>query len=645
MRHYYIIFIFLTAIVTGQSDKMAKLHINKILLDSLLAEGKEPYSNKQNTKEEGEYINFNPVMQFKNGKDYIDLLKDPGDLSQVTIFTIYLSDEVSMEKELWGIYDEESNITLTTSRIAYSDRELSFDGGSSQVPILNTYIQSYRSKNRNKVPGQPRALIGSFSGNAAKAFKGNIAEIIVFDRVLRGRNRQLFESSLALKYGITLDNNKDYLSSAKEDIYSLKNNAGYTDRISGIGKDDVTGLNQKQSRSTEEGSILTISLGRLAKSNPENKEELPNETFLVWGDNDAEPVFPGGEEANSPTTFIGRHWKMQSTGSYSSELKTTVTLDISNVFKEIEERPVSDYLLVIDTSGEGTFDPENTIYNKAAALENNRLVFEEIQWDQDNSGSDVFSFTLREDLQVTLSEGGAISCDHGRDGKLRFTVHGGIPPYHYELLTSDSTIIAWNSTDDKFPEQLIGALSEAEYTFKVTDALATQKEDHYGLEAPIPIMVDLGEDRKIQFDAEEITLEAMVTSEDEISYEWSSDHGFISNQPAITVTSPGVYTVNVRSANGCKASDSIVVEPGSIRLFRLFPNQSKDGNYQIQVELNDIQDIAVHVFDLTGRLIYTMSANNQSSYQLNGIPLLSSGIYNVVLQSAEIKVSRILAVE
>lgn len=640
----FIILFGLTEICSGQADTSLKLHLTKENLRTLEEVQLKNDSTGHAEAEEEQFINFNPVITFKEAKNILTINKDLEDLSQVTIFTVYQSDNGSAAKGLWGIYSEESSITLTTRQIAFSEKTLSYDGGSIKTPILNTYIQSYGLNNIQSNPLEPQVIVGACSASESDAFKGNIAEIMVYDKVLSGKERQVIETSLALKYGITLNNIKDYISSDEKGIYSVNENVGYTNRIFGIGRDDSTGFYQKQSHSTEESSMITIGLGKITRSNMENNIELPNENFLILGDNNLDPeIFgTGGSITTIPT--MARHWKIQATGDEASEIKTTVQLDISNAFKALE-MDESDYLMAIDRSGMGNFLPENTKYIEASSSEENILSFESIQWDTDTSGSDVFTFALKKDLEATLTEAEAVNCIFGDKGKLYFDVKGGVPPYNYQLLANAAIKDEWKSTDTKYPEQYIDNLSPDIYMLKVTDGAGAQTEVQYSLDAPTPISVDLGEDRQFQLDTKEILLDATIISDEEIAYEWSSDNGFFSDQPSITVTLPGRYSVNAISSNGCIASDSIEIEDNNVKFFSLFPNPSKDGNYKIQVGLKEKQSIQIGVFDMTGRLIYNMSGKGQSSYNMPGQPIPSPGLYNVVLQAADMKLSRKLVVE
>ncbi len=303
--------------------------------------------------------------------------------------------------------------------------------------------------------------------------------------------------------------------------------------------------------------------------------------------------------------------------------------------------------MVIDSKGDGTFLPENTRYIKATKVKENLIGFSDVQWDLDKSGSDIFTIAMNTELVVTLNEEKPISCNNANNGVLSYKVSGGIEPYTFELVSSNLTINQWNSINNSFQDNRIENLEESEYTLKVTDALGTQQEAIYSLTSPIPIAVNLGEDKTFRFGRQEVILNATVLSEDEISYQWSSEAGFTADTPIVKVSKPGVYSVIATSSNGCKATDTIRVEDNFIDSFLIFPNHSPDGNYKVQVELRDRRDITVYLFDIAGKQISAIKGKGKASYSLTGKHIKLPGIYIVILQieNQNLKTSRILIVE
>jgi hypothetical protein len=646
--YYTLALSFVITLSIGQSKNTPKLHLSTANLENLLlknqAEFKQIESSQVGTTDETErFINFNPVLLDTKKATALKILSDLGDLSHATVFTIYQSDIPIIEQELWSINTQETSIDLTTVNAINSDQLASYTDGEITIPTLNTYLQLYKPRNKKSFNGIPFIQLGAFSNDMQKAFKGQIAELLVYNSVLRGKTRQSIETYLALKYGISLTNGKDYLSFDKKIIFNLENRQGYSSRIAGIGRDDASGLLQKQAYSTEKENLITIGAGEIAPSNTANKALIEDGTFLIWSDNNALPTLTTTADATYPP-LLQRHWMMQATGVKAAELNTTMQLDITTVFNDKTLDP-SKYLLVIDASGAGTFLPENVKYIMATSLENNILTFKNIKWDTDNSGADSFSFALRPDLEVALTEEKPINCGVGNNGVLSYTAQGGIPPYAFELKTNSGLIKNWKSTDSLYPENKITQLGGANYTLTTTDRLETKKEATYALVNPLPITVNLGADKRFEFDQKEMTLDGTVLSDEILTYQWTSDTGFTADAPKISITTPGTYTVTVTTSKGCTTTDSIVVKGSFIKSFVLYPNTSTDGNYNIQLVLESPDNYTIHVFDLTGKLISTVKESNKAVTTITGKTIHSKGTYNVVFQGTTEKASRLLIVE
>ncbi|MFP4846072.1 choice-of-anchor D domain-containing protein [Winogradskyella sp. PE311] len=215
------------------------------------------------------------------------------------------------------------------------------------------------------------------------SFDGRIAEVITYSAtnndgdLTQARNR--IQSYLAIKYGITLGINgtsQDYVDSTGSVIWDQSANSGYNYDIAGIGRDDVSELNQKQSRSVNNASdglgrtegVLTIGLTDIYDTNSDNKNSNPtsitNRDFLIWGNNGANLELdpPSTITVNmssgvapvltSEVTFtrISRIWKFVETGTDVSTVKLSIPIDaIRNVVA-----PGDYYMFISDTE---LFDP------------------------------------------------------------------------------------------------------------------------------------------------------------------------------------------------------------------------------------------------------------------------------------------------
>jgi trimeric autotransporter adhesin len=172
--------------------------------------------------------------------------------------------------------------------------------------------------------------IGAYS-NGDFDFIGRIPEFFAYNKTVTDAEAQKINTYLALKYGITLGqggtgantninknhNNYDYISSAAATLWNATANATYNNAIAGIGRDDASGLHQKQSRSSNPGIQVIIGNGTsLVNTNSANANNLTNGQFLLWGDNGLAklPTVAIAGIANVTHRFAAI-WKVQETSS------------------------------------------------------------------------------------------------------------------------------------------------------------------------------------------------------------------------------------------------------------------------------------------------------------------------------------------
>lgn len=148
-------------------------------------------------------------------------------------------------------------------------------------------------------------------------FIGNIGEVIIYGNGnLSATDRNKVTSYLALKYGITLPVNENYVNSNGAIVWNATTNSAYHNNVAGIAADEASSFSQKQSISANKGQQVIIGTNGLADRNADNNAPLADGQFLVWGDN-------GGAKSLSVSVTgisglnlrFGAIWKVQKTGS------------------------------------------------------------------------------------------------------------------------------------------------------------------------------------------------------------------------------------------------------------------------------------------------------------------------------------------
>ncbi len=153
-----------------------------------------------------------------------------------------------------------------------------------------------------------------------------MSEVIIYTTALTSTQHQQVESYLAIKHGVTLDQSvaQDYLASdGTTKSWDATLNAGNNNNIAGIGRDDITALNQKQSQSNNtanNGNLVTIGLGSIAATNTANANTFASDkSFDVWGD-DGNSVTFSTVVSGTNTYRMTRLWRVQETGIVGSVL-------------------------------------------------------------------------------------------------------------------------------------------------------------------------------------------------------------------------------------------------------------------------------------------------------------------------------------
>lgn len=197
-------------------------------------------------------------------------------------------------------------------------------GGSSEL-FDSGVSQGTTSADANNLSGSITAGIGANPSSSGTRWNGGIAEMIVYNQTLTSGERDQIESYLAIKYGITLGVNgtsQDYVDSDGTVIWDQSDNLGFNYNVTGIGQDDKSELNQKQSKTINTTDDITIGIKDIATNNTLNTNSFfADKTFLMWGhDNGATTATVditkdfssgiAGLASSVSVTPIARKWKL-----------------------------------------------------------------------------------------------------------------------------------------------------------------------------------------------------------------------------------------------------------------------------------------------------------------------------------------------
>lgn len=344
-------------------------------------------------------VNYNPAFNFDGANDYMDFSTN-GSISgtnPLTVASVSMRDAVSVGQAILSqqglinnnflhYFAAANKYTVGSSGIGSQVSTGTY--ATANVPYLTSLTRSATNQfslfTNGAADGGPTTQTWSFTSNNLRignrdvtadiAFNGYINETVVYNRELTAAELLRVHSYMALKYGLTKSG--DYIATDNTTSYwTAASSVGYTNNIAGIGRDDKTGLYQKQSRSVNtasSGNMVAMGLTSIAATNKDNTAVLSDDlSFLVWGDNGAN----GTQTTEYPTTLLDpggcskitrlqREWRVQKTGTVDDvQLEVNLTGFVNSSTGQ------SDLKLLMDDDGDfangGTTVIDPTSYNSS----------------------------------------------------------------------------------------------------------------------------------------------------------------------------------------------------------------------------------------------------------------------------------------
>jgi hypothetical protein len=159
--------------------------------------------------------------------------------------------------------------------------------------------------------------LGKNDNGSSWPYIGRIAEQIVYPKILSTHEKDVVETYLAIKYGVTLSH--DYISPDSVLLFDVSN--GYNFGITGVGKNTSQGLYQKKSKSESDiNSEFTIEL----------TTEISSGSYLICGHNNVSVT--GRRTLAGKVNVLNRDYYAEQTGGVGT---INIALDLSKINADI----------------------------------------------------------------------------------------------------------------------------------------------------------------------------------------------------------------------------------------------------------------------------------------------------------------------
>lgn len=543
-------------------------------------------------------IFFNGNSVIKNNELYEIKNKLAGKSTLFVVFKTNPTDSTNLIKLDYGI----EKLLIRNSKIVNQQNELVCNLLNSSNGQIITYFQSNSrlgAKARNKLFVD---LLNQTNENC------QFLELIYFPKVLSPVSTRKIETYLSVKYGISLQTDKDYVTINNDTIWKANLNSEFSHRVTGIARNVY--YNQIRSRNSENDNIF------IAYDTLNNAQD---EMFLI-GDNNQSLSF-------NEQVLYNRKWRFIKSQTQDSLGISTFRLQFK---KSILNGELENLNLVV-ASDIGDFQQiSNCLVYPVSSQDSLYIYFDGIHFSDDGY------FTLSKTQNMTLTERKVIDC---KSNTLRsnYTVLGGTPPYQVTVI--DDKLKSRRAIELVKTSQFIQNVNQTNsITIEVTDK-NNQKITHVTSNQNLESLVTIPNEVIIE-ENKETSITPIIKNEDQLklSYQWIFQNLVLSQEKVLTVSKPGIYQFKV--INGTCELNYVIevkkIENSNFNNIQLIQNPIKANQaFTIEYQLVNNENIDLSIIDSLGKLIDTKQIKNTNKGHLEGL-ISSSGIYFITVKTPSI---------
>jgi hypothetical protein len=407
------------------------------------------------------WFNFNKCFVFDSSTQALRINYMPGSTENNCIFTVYHTHDTTTELGLWYLFPDTAKYCfLTTRNVKSTGTRVKYSDSTFTRAIINTSMQKWKNIHVDSLNSY--MLLG---GTDSLSYRGKLAEFMMFNTTLKGKELIKVHTYLAIKYGISLFES-NYIGSNDSILWNYKENKTFDKEIAGIGKDTLLNIIQTQSAAQGGNNIITIAANKLALTNELNTTNINQGDFLIWSSNNGNinSIVADTLPATSINNLTEKKWIIQRSGNTAFDIPTQVIFDASQLDS------VGRCLLLINRPADGVFNNAATeIYQPDSSDTQLKFYFSNIKWDTDSSGKDIFTFLTGTKLTLLASTANNANNNPASSNySAKLDVLTGSSPFIFSVIPDSlpNNINTWTSSDSM---QYLYGLATGKYTAIVTD--------------------------------------------------------------------------------------------------------------------------------------------------------------------------------
>lgn len=589
---------------------------------------------------EASEINYNPSFSVNESLAPIQFPLSQETAEQYSIFVVYQPENQKHEQNIWTLSSNQSRhplLMVTNHRLAdYTGGQFrSYPEKITQQKVKIHYYQHYKKlgetpeeSNKNTSSTLYTLSLGKQAeGLPPLNFKGNISEVIIYNRVLSILEMQQVASYLAIKYGVSLHQMafRNYYNRKGDIIWDYKKHKSYNQNITAVGRTDLGNLHQPKSLNSNDEQVIAMEL------HPTTEQGIPNDFFVFWSDNGKELKVTKQREGQPKG--ISRVWQLDTSHSEIAALNIASNL---SVISPLPQNSTEDYYWLV-TNSEDTFNPESAQYFRLGKIANSdNVTIKNITKQFPQSSTEALYFTIWQAPEM-FAHLDIISgkCKSHQESQVRFNMIGGIAPFQIQVKNLDKPSFSWQWKSTKNKDEKPLHLASGKYAYSITDAHNRQYMGEVYIsddDAPKPTL-----------NQEYLVKNPIVLNpnqelpQDNYAYEWYREGVLVSQKPTYLLHQPGNYELRLRNASGCQsvtAFKALNTEENHIQSeISLYPNPSKDGYFKVMASFPKTTSGLLQVYTGDGRLITQQVYYNESQWLYDG-HLSVSGVYFIKIQSS-----------